>query len=91
MQNRQIKEEINGEMTVKEKKLKEAVPEAAALEAEAVPEQQAQKQAERKIDFIENPLPLPKKHVARKMDFKISEAADDFDIDIKETDDFDIL
>lgn len=90
-QNRQIEEEINGEMTVKEKKLKEAVPEAAALEAEAVPEQQAQKQAERKIDFIENPLPLPKKHVARKMDFKISEAADDFDIDIKETDDFDIL
>lgn len=90
-QKRQIEEEINGEMTVKEKKLKEDVPEAAVLEAEAVPEQQAQKQAERKIDFIENPLPLPKKHVARKMDFKISEAADDFDIDIKETDDFDIL
>ena len=49
---------------------------------------------ERKINYLENPLPLPKKHVKKIMDFEkdIVEAAskDDFDFAIGETDDFDV-
>lgn len=43
----------------------------------------------KKINYIENPLPLPKKHVRRVMEFKLDEK-DDFDIEIDEKDDFDI-
>lgn len=42
-----------------------------------------------KVKYIENPLPGPKKHVKRSLDFKLDEK-DDFDIDIAEGDDFDI-
>jgi flagellar biosynthesis/type III secretory pathway M-ring protein FliF/YscJ len=42
------------------------------------------------IHYIENPLPLPKKHVKRSMDFGLEEKEDDFDIEIKPGDDFDI-
>ncbi|MDE6748925.1 MAG: hypothetical protein K2K21_07680 [Lachnospiraceae bacterium] len=42
--------------------------------------------------FIENPLPLPKKHEKREMDFQyeVPENKMKFDIDIKDGDDFDI-
>lgn len=42
--------------------------------------------------FIENPLPLPKKHVKREMDYEYPVAEEDmkFDIEVDETDDFDI-
>lgn len=42
--------------------------------------------------FIENPLPLPKKHVRKEIDFQYEVPEDKmkFDIDIKENDDFDI-
>lgn len=42
--------------------------------------------------FIENPLPLPKKHVRKELDFQYEVPEDKmkFDIDIKEGDDFDI-
>lgn len=42
--------------------------------------------------FIENPLPLPKKHVRKELDFQYEVPADKmkFDIDIKDSDDFDI-
>ena len=44
-----------------------------------------------KTRFIENPLPLPKKHVKREMDydFEISESDMHYQIDIPEGDDFD--
>lgn len=49
------------------------------------------------VRYLENPLPLPKKHRSRKMDFRITaeeghsrtEAEDDFDFPVKEGDDFD--
>ena len=44
----------------------------------------------KKVNYIENPLPGPKKHVKRSFDFKIDKRKDDFDIDIDEGDDFDI-
>lgn len=49
-----------------------------------------EKKGKKKINYIENPLPGPKKHVKRNFDFKIGKRKDDFDIDIEEGDDFDI-
>lgn len=42
--------------------------------------------------FIENPLPLPKKHVKKEMDYQYTVAEDDmkYDMEISENDDFDI-
>ncbi len=51
----------------------------------------------RRIKYIENPLPGPKKHVKREMDFDLQEYDDllefpdenEFDYKISENDDFD--
>lgn len=45
---------------------------------------------EREIKYIKNPLPLPKKHVKKVLDFKLSEKIDDFDFEVDKNDDFDI-
>lgn len=51
-------------------------------------EEKAQKQ---QINYIENPLPLPKKHEKKVMDYKISCAVqDDFDFPVEDNDDFDL-
>ena len=44
------------------------------------------------IKFIENPLPLPKKHIKKKMDYKKEVTSDQmcYDIEVPETDDFDL-
>lgn len=53
----------------------------------------------RKVHYLENPLPEPKKHEARNMSFDVDEVFGvkknydsllDFDIDIKAGDDFDV-
>ncbi len=51
----------------------------------------------RKVELLDNPLPLPKPHMKREMDFKINDFSedaehikDDFDISISENDDFDV-
>lgn len=53
---------------------------------------QVQMEETGKPRFIENPLPLPKKHVRRQMDYEYPVAQEDmkFDIEVDETDDFDI-
>lgn len=63
-------------------KIKEQVPELVIEELETEP----------KVKFIENPLPLPKKHVPREMNYNmdIEEAEMEFDINTSENDDFDI-
>ena len=43
-----------------------------------------------KVAYLENPLPVPKKHEKRTMDFDMEGNADDFDIQIDEKDDFDV-
>ena len=43
----------------------------------------------KQVKYLDNPLPLPKKHVKRTLDFELDKK-DDFDIEIKEDDDFDI-
>ena len=42
--------------------------------------------------MIENPLPLPKKHVKRTLDYgrEVPEGKYDFDLEVDEKDDFDI-
>ena len=44
-----------------------------------------------RTEFIQNPLPLPKKHIRRNMDFSVIPAEDmmHFDIETDENDDFD--
>lgn len=50
------------------------------------------KETGREIKYIENPLPLPRKHVKREMDYALSSVpgTDDFDLKVSEEDDFDI-
>lgn len=44
-----------------------------------------------KIQFIENPLPLPKKHVPKVLDYKLNSDEDgDFDYPVADDDDFDL-
>lgn len=49
-------------------------------------------EAERKVQFIENPLPLPRKHVKKTMDYKIevTEEQMKYDREVKDDDDFDL-
>lgn len=42
------------------------------------------------INYIENPLPLPKKHVKKTMSFDLEQEQDDFDFEIDAKDDFDV-
>ena len=45
-----------------------------------------------KTNYIENPLPLPKKHVAREMDYRyeVEEQNMKYDVEVPENDDFDL-
>lgn len=47
---------------------------------------------EEKIRLIENPLPLPKKHVKKTMDYRIdvTEEQMKYDMEVREDDDFDL-
>ena len=65
--------------------------EDAASEKNVVSEKDAA-EAEGQVRFLENPLPLPKKHVKRVMDYSLSSVSqeDDFDYPVAEDDDFDI-
>ena len=42
-----------------------------------------------KIQFIENPLPLPKKHVPKVLDYKLGDDVGDYDYPVADDDDFD--
>ena len=48
-------------------------------------------QGKRKVEFIENPLPLPKKHKKRVMDYKLDSERNlnGYDIYVPDDDDFD--
>lgn len=75
---------------------------AAALPGREAASQPLQEQGEKEgedrtkqtkpVQFIENPLPLPKKHVKRTLDYGVAvpEGKDDFDLVVDEKDDFDI-
>ena len=84
----------------------ETVPEGASpkkrrlkvqdLETEDLPEEEPAPVPEEvpetdKIQFIENPLPLPKKHMPKVLDYKLNSGDGDFDYDypVADDDDFD--
>ncbi|MDE6063496.1 MAG: hypothetical protein K2G20_02775, partial [Lachnospiraceae bacterium] len=81
------------EKKAKEKKAKEKPDKTAKEEKAAAAAPPVQEKAEeKKKNYIENPLPLPKKHVPKTMSYRTELSPDkmDFDIDIPEFDDFDI-
>lgn len=57
-----------------------------------VPEEKMSEQIQ-KPRYIENPLPLPKKHVKKEMDYQypVEEKDMKYDVDVPENDDFDLL
>lgn len=76
-------------------KIAEAADTSAVAAIAGIPEQSAESQSNApapKPRFIENPLPLPKKHVRKEIDFQYEVPEDKmkFDVDIKDGDDFDI-
>ncbi|MBP3476427.1 MAG: hypothetical protein J6K48_08945 [Lachnospiraceae bacterium] len=78
-------EEINASAEpIEEKKLVQT--------AEKVLAEEKNEQTKEKPRFIENPLPLPKKHVKKEMDYQYPVADQDmkYDIEVDENDDFDI-
>lgn len=90
--------------TFKKKRLKKAVDmeELDVIHTEEMQEAMEEKQGDyiiaedgRKIKLLDNPLPVPKKHVKKQIEFdfddiEISESNMDFDVEISENDDFDI-
>lgn len=68
-----------------------AEPVAAALSVSTVVPTASQPVPEEKPRFFENPLPLPKKHVKREMDYdyEVPEADMHYQVEIAEGDDFD--
>ncbi len=98
---KKAKEEKAKEKKVKEKKAKEKPQKKAAEKkqtagkkqtAEDTVKQNPEEKAAEKKNYIENPLPLPKKHVPKTMGYQTEPAPErmDFDIDISDFDDFDI-
>ena len=41
------------------------------------------------VQFIENPLPVPKKHVPKVLDYKLGDDVGDYDYPVADDDDFD--
>lgn len=76
------------EKTVTEKKVAEVISE------KTVPEMRTEEMTIPKppVQLIENPLPLPKKHVKKEMEFEypVQEDKMEFDIEVDDTDDFDV-
>ncbi len=65
-------------------------------DAEQEPAEEKNEDGVQKVQLLENPLPLPKKHVHKVMDYRIKDFSEgdfsenDFDFDVAENDDFDI-
>lgn len=74
-----------GEMADKE------IIETEKREEEKDPEAGEQPEKERKVEFLENPLPLPKKHEKRVMDYRLNSDQNlgGYDIYVADDDDFD--
>lgn len=65
--------------------------EVVAEAAEPVSETASELKLQSKIQFLENPLPVPKKHMPKTLDYRLQGEDDDqFDLDVSEEDDFDI-
>ncbi len=89
---REKEEGISGDTV---EKLPQEEPRTAAVEEEK-PDNYFIAQDGRKMKYLDNPLPVPKKHVKKEMKFAIEEVEgdfdikDDFDFQIGNGDDFDV-
>lgn len=96
----EVAEEIEVEevVDVEEAEVEEATDVEEIEETEEVSEieeieegDEGEKSAKKEIEYIENPLPLPKKHEKRTLDFAVkNDGEDDFDLDVSDDEDFDI-
>lgn len=89
------KETVDAE-NIMEEKQEQKVPEKEEAEKEKPEKEESeQTEPEQKIEYIENPLPLPKKHVKRVMDYALDSESnsekdlDSYDIFVADDDDFD--
>lgn len=80
-----------GEMSGEENMEAEEMFEEESVETEKETGEKEQPEKERRVEFLENPLPLPKKHEKRVMDYKLDSDKDlgGYDIYVAEDDDFD--
>jgi len=87
-----LAQEMDGEAEKTDGKEEESESIAEGFDREAEGLEGKAEEINRKVKLIENPLPLPKKHVKRTMDYSIKTVGedDDFDIKIAEEDDFDL-
>lgn len=76
----------------KEEETGRRVQESPNQEAAASVEAIADAKDGKKVNFIENPLPLPKKHIRRTLDYsrEVASTGEDFDHAVTADDDFDI-
>ena len=82
---RETEETVTGNASLK-KRLKVQDLETDELQGEKVTEDPERSDAPQ---FIENPLPVPKKHVPKVLDYKMSDNVGDFDYPVSDDDDFD--
>lgn len=75
-----------------EQEIESETDETAARKAESQAETETAREedAGTKPRLLDNPLPLPRKHVPRTMDYRITETDSDYDIAVDDNDDFDI-
>ena len=96
MKDNRDKTEVTGEMlsvlTVDNMAVKAGGIEAALLQIEEMESKSMENSDKKPIQFIENPLPLPKKHVKKTMDYKFEpeEHLMKYDIEVNDDDDFDL-
>lgn len=78
------------EVPVTENSGSEEMPENAVTNEEK--ENKAEETLSAQVQFIENPLPLPKKHVRKEMDYQYEVSQDkmNYDVVVDDTDDFEI-
>lgn len=70
----------------------EPAEQSGELEKNEEPEKSEGPEKREKPRYFENPLPLPKKHVRREMDYQypVEEKDMKYDVEVPENDDFDI-
>ncbi|MCM1173877.1 MAG: hypothetical protein NC341_02370 [Blautia sp.] len=87
-----VKERCEKEEEAPKKEKPAETAAAAEVSAEAAPAAASMQAPNQKPRFLENPLPQPKRHEKRTMDYQyeVREEQMKFDIEVKDNDDFDI-
>lgn len=72
-----------------EEALAENKPKKRRLKIQDLEEEELPAEPDNKVQLIENPLPVPKKHVPKVLDYKLKDDVSDFDYPVADDDDFD--